>query len=136
MTSEEFDKIVDERLSAVKAMLCKKRKEYASGNKDRFHNFLRASRILGGGAMHALVGMWVKHIVSILDIVDDYGVEAMPSFEMINEKITDNIAYLILLEGMMKEDLKWVLYKPSVDIGEAVQSVAAKKPGRPKKARK
>jgi hypothetical protein len=116
MTSEEFDKIVEDRLSAVKEMLCKKRKEYASGTKDRFHNFQRASRMLGGSAMHALVGMWVKHIVSILDIVDDYGKVSLPTYELINEKITDNIAYLVLLEGMIKEDLKWSVADSMLDL--------------------
>ena len=50
----------------------------------------------------ALVGMWTKHIISILDIVDGLDKKLVP-VEMIEEKIGDAVNYLILLEAMLKD---------------------------------
>ena len=58
--------------------------------------------MLGCTPEKALVGMWTKHIISILDIVD--GIEAKaPADAVIEEKIGDAVNYLILLEAMLKE---------------------------------
>jgi hypothetical protein len=102
--SEDFDKLVEERITKIRALLLKKRAEYAAGGRDRLSNFNRAPSMLEKTRETSLVGMWVKHIVSILDIVDDFpGV--VPSEEMLNEKISDAINYLILLEACFIEDI-------------------------------
>jgi hypothetical protein len=52
----------------------------------------------------ALVGMWAKHVVSLVDIVEKlemYMVE--PAVDLVEEKITDVINYMILLEALFAE---------------------------------
>jgi hypothetical protein len=79
-----------------------KNDEYAT-NDDKLHNFKRAAKMLNCSTFKALQGMKTKHDVSILDIIDklDRG-ESVP-FKLIEEKITDSIAYLILLEMLIRE---------------------------------
>jgi hypothetical protein len=58
--------------------------------------------------------MWAKHIVSILDIVDEFP-DKRPSIAILSEKIGDAINYLVLLEAMIVEDIfpKWYGYVES-----------------------
>ena len=102
MRAAQFDLIVARRLKLIQEILLKKRAEYASGGKDRLHNFARAAEMLRCTKEKAIIGMWTKHVVSILDIVDDLD-KAVPSETMIDEKIGDAISYLILLEAALKE---------------------------------
>jgi hypothetical protein len=95
MTPQEFDKLVERRVEFIKYVLKSKAGEYSSLD-DRLHNFNRASDMLGTTKEKALVGMWTKHVVSILDIVDS---GATPKQAMMDEKIGDAINYLILLEA-------------------------------------
>lgn len=100
MNGEKFDEILERRIVQMRDTLASKRKEYAASG-DRLHNFKRASEMLRVTPEAALIGMWAKHIVSILDIVD--GLPAYPSIERVEEKIGDAINYLILLEAALKE---------------------------------
>jgi hypothetical protein len=102
MNAQDFDAVVERRLELIKAILLKKRAEYAPGEGDRLHNFKRAAAMLQTTPETALIGMWTKHIVSILDICDKVYRET-PSIETIEEKLGDAIAYLVLLEAMLKE---------------------------------
>jgi len=102
MNSNEFDKVVNKRLKLIESILQSKRAEYAPGGGDRLHNFKRASEMLRVTPEKALIGMWTKHIISILDIIDSIP-EKIPSEELLEEKIGDAINYLILLESMVKE---------------------------------
>jgi hypothetical protein len=95
MTPENFDKLVEHRIELIRSVLKSKATEYATLG-DRLHNFNRAADMLGVTKEKALVGMWTKHIVSILDIVDS---GATPRQGMLEEKIGDAINYLILLEA-------------------------------------
>lgn len=106
MQSKDFDLIVERRLQLIKEILLKKRAEYAPEGGDRLHNFQRAADTLGCTKERALVGMWMKHIVSILDIVDSLEpghIKEAPSVALVEEKIGDAINYLILLEAMLKD---------------------------------
>lgn len=107
MNSKDFDKIVNERCSAILGTLASKAKEYAS-NDDRLHNFKEAARLEGIHPIEALQGMLLKHIVSVGDMRRDYVAGKTHSDAMINEKIGDHINYLILLEALMKERNKAV----------------------------
>jgi len=102
MNSNEFDKVVNKRLKLIESILQSKRAEYAPGGGDRLHNFKRASEMLRVTPEKALIGMWTKRIISILDIMDSIP-EKIPSEELLEEKIGDAINYLILLEAMVKE---------------------------------
>jgi hypothetical protein len=103
MNQEKFDAVLNRRIDLIRQVLASKRKEYAQDG-DRLHNFNRSASMLCGTREAALIGMWTKHVVSILDIVDNFQNEK-PSIAMVEEKIGDAINYLILLEAMMKEDI-------------------------------
>lgn len=101
----DFDSIVDSRCAQIKEVLSNKAKEYASDG-DRFHNFRVASRMAGTTPEKALAGMKLKHDVSVGDLIEwaDSTPEKL-TVSLIDEKIGDSIAYLILLEGLLKERL-------------------------------
>ena len=92
------------RFDACRQTLSRKSDEYAS-DEDSLHNFRRAGDVLGCSPARALVGMMAKHFVSILDIVDlvDRG-SAVVNEEQLDEKITDAICYLVLLEALLKDE--------------------------------
>jgi len=98
-----FDAIVKARLKKIQTVLVAKGKEYSSED-DRFHNFNVAGRIAGTTPEKALYGMMLKHEVSVLDLIEMAGTDTTELDEgMIDEKIGDNINYLILLEGLLKK---------------------------------
>lgn len=102
MSPEEFDKIVEERIAKCASTLDLKANEYATS--DRLHNFKLAAALQDIEPETALLGMWAKHIVSVVDII--YGIEhraEIPSKELLSEKLTDVINYALLLEGLIEE---------------------------------
>lgn len=105
MNVKKFNRVLEVRIGKTRAVLDSKNKEYASDT-DKLHNFKRAGNMLQCSPEKALVGMMVKHTISILDIVDKINdKKEYPTKEMIEEKIGDNINYLILLEALIKEKL-------------------------------
>ncbi len=122
MKSADFDRLLEKRIQLTKEVLASKNKEYASDGEDRLHNFKRAANMLGCTPEKALVGMWTKHIISILDMVDDIekrnkkftGLcvfvtnfrEKRRFKKLVEEKIGDAVNYLILLEALIKERYK------------------------------
>lgn len=98
MNDREFEKIVDRRLSIVQKILTSKTKEYAT-DKDRLHNFKRSSEVLGVSPAKSCFAYFTKHLVSIMDMVDF----RRPSQLAIDEKFTDAINYLLLLEALLVE---------------------------------
>jgi hypothetical protein len=99
MNHVTFTKIVEARLADCRDRLIKKGAEYATDT-DRLHNFKVTGNMLGVLQERALVGMWVKHLVSVLDIVE--GNTAVTKY-LINEKLGDVICYAILLEACLLE---------------------------------
>jgi len=100
MTPEKFEIILQNRLKSIQEVLGSKSKEYAQEG-DRLFNFKLAAQINGVTPAGALWGMATKHLVSVMDLVEDR-LEATPY--MINEKIGDMVSYLILLEAILLED--------------------------------
>jgi len=97
-----FGTIIEERCSAIQETLKNKAFEYASGE-SRFHNFEMAARKRNTTPEEALMGMKVKHDVSVDDLV--LWARRCPerlNAHIVNEKIGDSINYLILLEGLLK----------------------------------
>ena len=97
----DFNEVVFDTIKNIQIVLQDKAKEYAT-DKSRFHNFEVAGRKLNITPEKALLGMMVKHVVSIDDMVD--WIDQCPNkltIDLINEKIGDNINYLILLKGML-----------------------------------
>lgn len=112
MNQEKFDILLEEIIKRTKTVLKAKSNEYSSDT-DKLHNFKRAGQLRNSSPEEALAGMLAKHLVSLLDIVDEiektYPIEQIfpPSYhdyiKLLEEKITDSINYLILLEGLIKE---------------------------------
>lgn len=108
MTREEFENVFKEQVKQSEETLVIKAKEYMRGD-DRLHNFKRAAGIMDSEQMPVLMGMFVKHLVSIMDMVDDATIREgkqvkYPSKKMLDEKIGDAINYLILLKAMFIEE--------------------------------
>lgn len=100
MDKNTFDKVVEARLQKISSVLGSKAKEYARA--DRFYNLKRAAEIMRTTPEHALLGMWSKHLVSVIDLIEG----TLPAtVGTIDEKIGDAINYLILLEGMLLEKI-------------------------------
>ena len=100
MNTDKFNEVLNSRLDKIKTVLAKKAGEYVKAD-DRLYNFRRASKVFGVTDIEALSGMMAKHLVSILDIIDDAKVGKYPSIALRDEKIGDMINYLILLEAML-----------------------------------
>ena len=104
MTPDQFDQILENRINLIRQVLGKKAGEYARGN-DRLHNFKRVADVKGCTEADACIDGFCKHLVSILDMVDDCREGVKHSVPLWEEKIGDAINYLILLEAIVKEGL-------------------------------
>lgn len=107
MTSKEFNEVVEFRISQIREILQKKALEYSDGDRDRLHNFNRASKVNDESRERSLWGMATKHLVSVLDIIDKMDDPLyVPPRETVLEKVGDLISYLILLEASIEERRK------------------------------
>ena len=101
MNRKEFVKeVVQERLDKITSVLASKADEYATDG-SAFYNFERAGKVNNESTEEALWGMATKHLVSVIDMVES---DETFDHEYIDEKIGDMINYLILLEGILKEN--------------------------------
>ncbi len=100
--SQLYANIIADRLALTEEVMGFKQKEYVKEN-NVFHNFEKAARLNGGTKEEALKGMWLKHIVSVLDFIDHPSIDL--SIEKVREKIGDSINYLIILEVMLVENI-------------------------------
>ena len=93
-----FEDMVKRRLEMCERTLTAKEQEYADGA-NRFHNFDAAARVDNETPERALWGMAKKHLVSVMDLVEHPG---DATEDLLDEKITDMINYLLLLEGLLR----------------------------------
>lgn len=101
MNNQEFSDLLETRFQKTRYVLARKAEEYARG--DRLSNFKRAAGAMGCTPEQALIGMMMKHIVSIIDCVNDSAEGKSVSPAMWDEKIGDAVNYLHLLEGLVTE---------------------------------
>ncbi len=101
---ELFDQILQAQLDQTRKVLGFKGKEYSKDG-DRFSNFKDAARHEEVSPEKALLGMMIKHEVSVRDIVANIE-NKLPSEAMLDEKIGDWINYLILLKGLITERIR------------------------------
>lgn len=110
-----FDKIVNQRCELIKSILIAKGKEYSEPDGDRLDHFKIAANLstLSEIPEGALLGMWRKHIVSVIGMIDniDDGSSIGKGYDKWMEKIGDSINYLILLEALLHERYNWELRK-------------------------
>lgn len=104
MKPERFNEVVEDRLNECKNILIAKDKEYSSDT-DRLHNFKKAGEMKGKTPIETLDMMWLKHRVSIEDEMNKMSADPsyVPSQGWIDEKLTDNINYTLLLEGAIED---------------------------------
>ena len=102
MSTEDFNKLVEERCNKIVATLAAKQKEYSTAD-DKLHNFNRGASIAGQSRERVLHGFMLKHYISFMDIIDNVDKGIIPSDEVIDEKIGDIINYMILAEACLKE---------------------------------
>lgn len=105
MKREVFDKIVEERIIAIRSGLLVKGREYQR-NEDVLHNFERGSNISGEVREKLIWNFALKHYISILDMIDDISIGELPPKEYVEEKLGDLINYSILLEASIKEKIE------------------------------
>jgi hypothetical protein len=103
MTFEEFEKFEQELIAEVVKMNDTKGREYARGE-DRFGNFNR------GAEKNAVSRLVVANIYlsKHLDAIDNYIRTGGRTFstEGIRGRVVDAIKYLVLIEGMIEEDIE------------------------------
>jgi hypothetical protein len=107
MTKEFFTKhVVERRIELIKKVLEAKGTEYGA-DKSAFHTFINGSKLSFHATEQAYAWeLMCKHLQSIKDMIDDHQKSMIsPSKEQIEEKFGDAINYLILIEGMFKENL-------------------------------
>ena len=104
MTRDFFEAVLAHRIALINKGLTNKNREYATAE-NPMHNFDRAAEVLRQSPEKCLVGFWMKHIISILDMVDSNLDMILPTGERIEEKIGDAINYLIILEAMLRQRL-------------------------------
>lgn len=102
MTTDDFNAVVENRLLACREILIVKGGEYARGE-DRLHNFKTAAKIQDTSPERALLGMYTKHLVSVLDLIEDVELGKLPTDKHLEEKMTDSINYHLLLESLIVE---------------------------------
>jgi len=95
MSEEEFDKIIEESCANIKQTLVVKGKEYRRNN-NVFHVFEQAARIANITREKAMYGFALKHQVSIADIRNDLDKGILPTLEILEEKYSDAVNYLLL----------------------------------------
>lgn len=102
MTQKDFDKLFDRVTGTCREILCSKNKEYARGG-DKLSNFKKAAGAQGCTPEMALRGMWMKHIISVSDYIDDLEKGIEHSEAAWDEKVIDSLNYLFLLKALLKE---------------------------------
>jgi hypothetical protein len=103
MTRGEFiSKVVEPRMAHCKVVLEAKGQEYVREG-DNAYNFKRAAAIRGVNVFTALDGMFNKHLVSMLDLMDGAKEGNLPEPKMLDAKVTDLINYVLLWEGLVYE---------------------------------
>ena len=100
MTHERFNQLVDEMLETCKQTLTKKQDEY-NLDKDRLSFFKEGNELTKLSPERTLYLFMFKHIKSLADMVAS---EKAYSKELWEEKIKDNINYLLLLRALLEDD--------------------------------
>ena len=103
MDQDQFNELTEKLLTACKDALGMKAGEYAREG-DRLHNFYAAARKRNQHPLDSLLGMQVKHRVSIDDICEDIVKHGkFPIDEMMLEKFKDDINYNLLAFALIHE---------------------------------
>jgi hypothetical protein len=97
MRAENFDQLVLDENAESTLMLCRKAEEYA-GDHDRLENFKQAAGMLSVNPAEALMGMLVKHFVSVGKMSKSPNAYTMDKWD---EKLRDIRNYTYLLKAVL-----------------------------------
>lgn len=99
MKEERVIEIMEGTFTSIRILIGNKGEEYAFG--DRLSNFKSAGLRAGMTPEAALDGMRAKHEVSIIDFTKEIGKDRHKDMRLWEEKINDDITYLILLKCLL-----------------------------------
>lgn len=112
MRTERFNNIIEGIVDRSLAMLSKKNDAY-SGNADydekaraqddRLRGVKTLAKISGVGAFAALRGVMAKHTMSVYDLIESADSGEIAALPIWQEKISDHINYLLMLEALVHE---------------------------------
>lgn len=102
MTATEFDRLLEQRIDRMRAVLASKAVEYAS-NEERLYNFKSAEGLDDRHPAQVCWGYLLKHLLSVRRLSDATASGSSVPLEVIDEKIGDAVNYLVLLEAILKE---------------------------------
>lgn len=108
MTRKQFvEDVVKRRIQLIQDVLQTKNEEYA-GKEDVFKAFTEALPLSFHDTKQAVAWEFmVKHLQAIKTIIEAKSKSGIiPDEKLLEEKIGDAINYLILIEGMFKEDME------------------------------
>ena len=88
MNSKRFYYLVDKETERIKDILISKGEEYSTLD-NKLHNFDKAGRMSNQSREKALMGMLLKHQVSVDDIVNKLDEGKLPTLDLLSEKITE-----------------------------------------------
>lgn len=101
-----IETVVDPRLKSCRELLDSIKDSEYTRNDDKFYNFKEAARLRKTTKWEAWDFMFMKHMVSTFDIIDDLkNKNQLPSPALMKDKFGDVINYLLLLEGMVCEEI-------------------------------
>ena len=100
MKNQEFDLEVEKSIIRSKRVLMKKAIEYSAEEGNRLAQFYRAGAAQNIQPTEALIGMAMKHVTSIADMVKNPSNYTLKKF---NEKITDLRNYTLLLDALLRD---------------------------------
>ncbi len=98
MDHDGFRKHVEDQLSYCREILENKAIDYATDS-DRLNNFKKGANLSGKTPTEVCTGLMLKQIVAIYD----YTQKNEKSYKKWEEKITDTINYLLLLNAILIE---------------------------------
>lgn len=105
MNSKRFYYLVDKETERIKDILISKGEEYSTLD-NKLHNFDKAGRMSNQSREKALMGMLLKHQVSVDDIVNKLDEGKLPTLDLLSEKITDILNYYILLKACIVDRIE------------------------------
>lgn len=110
MNQKQLDKIVQEKIDRCLEVLGGKAGEYVGDFGDRLANFKDAANALGITPLEALLGMKIKHSISIRDLsrklyeIKDWDKLRDTINILRHEKIVDEINYDFLLDALIVDE--------------------------------
>ena len=97
MKTQDFNNLVEEQFGICRAILETKGKEYAPDDQDRLSAFKTAGGVLHRTPIQALGGQMSKHTISLFEMIENNCTD----LDLWQEKLTDQINYLLLLKGLL-----------------------------------